>query len=56
MVLKAGKFFGSPFNTERGMKQGNPVSPTIFNILVDSVVRAVLLELCRPQEAKHGFR
>ena len=32
------------------------VSLTIFNIVVDSVVRVVLLELCIPQEAQYGFR
>ena len=31
------------------------VSLTIFNILVDAVVRAVLMEICVPQEAQHGF-
>ena len=38
---------------ERGVTQGDPVSPTVFNIVVDTVVRVVLLEVCRPQEAKH---
>ena len=28
---------------------------TIFNIVVDSVVRSVLLEVCGPQEAHHRF-
>ena len=37
------------------MTQGDPVSLTIFNIVVDEVVRAVLLEVCGPQEEKHGF-
>ena len=37
------------------MIQGDPVSPTIFNILVDAVVRAALLDVYEPQEAKHGF-
>ena len=31
------------------------VSPKIFNIVVDAVVIAVLLEVCGPQEAHHGF-
>ena len=31
------------------------VSLTIFNIVVDTVVRAVLLEVYRPQEAHHRF-
>ena len=55
MVPKAGKFFGQPFWMEKGVTQGETVSPTIFNIMVDTVVRAVLLEVCIPQEAHHGF-
>ena len=44
-----------PVGTERGVTQGNPVSLTNLNILMDAVVRAVLLEICRPQEAHHGL-
>ena len=39
----------------RGATQGDPVSLTIFNILVYAVVRAVLLEVCGTQEAQNGF-
>ena len=52
---KAGKLFGCPFNTERRVTHGDPVSPTIFNIVVDAVVRSDVLEVCGPQEAQHGF-
>ena len=45
VVPKAGRFYGRTFRTERGVTQGDPVSPTIFNILVDAVVRAVLMEV-----------
>ena len=31
------------------------LSPVIFKIVVDSVVRADLLEVCRLQKAQHGF-
>ena len=55
MVPKAGKLFGHLLWTERGVTQGYPVSPMIFNILVDAVVRAVLLEVCGTQEAHRGF-
>ena len=37
------------------MTQGNTASPIIFNIVVDAVVRAVLEEVCSPQEAQHGM-
>ena len=55
VVSKSGKFFGSLFRTERGVTQGDPVSPTIFNIVVDVVVREVLLKSCGPQKSHHGF-
>ena len=37
------------------MTQGDPVSLTIFNIVVGAVVRAFLMEVCGLQEANHGF-
>ena len=37
------------------MTQGDPASPMILNILVDSVVWAVLEEVCSPYEAQHGM-
>ena len=40
---------------ERGVIKGEPAYPPIFNIVVHAVVRAVLLELCRYQDAHHGF-
>ena len=35
--------------------QCDPVSPIIFNIVVDAVVQAVLDVVCIPQEAQHGM-
>ena len=55
LVPKSGKYYGRPFRTGRGVTQGGPVSPAIFNIVVDSVVRTALQEVCEPQEAQHGF-
>ena len=56
MVTKAGKYYGRPFSTVRGVTQGDPVSPTLFNIIVDALFRATLQEICVPQEAQHGFK
>ena len=37
------------------MTQGLLVSLTVFNILMDAVIKMVLLEVCGPQEAHYGL-
>ena len=39
---KAKRFLWTHFVTGRGITRGDPVSPMIFNIVVDTVVRATL--------------
>ena len=39
MVAKAGGYYGEAFKGDRGVTQGDPLSPTIFNVVVDAVVR-----------------
>ena len=39
METKAGEYFGNPFKGYRGITQGNPLSPTIFNVVADTVIR-----------------
>ena len=39
MVARAGGYYRTVFEGERGMTQGDPLSPTIFNVAVDMVVR-----------------
>ena len=51
----AGKFLEGPFGMEQGITQGDKSSPINFNIIVDTVVRTVLLEVCGPQEAHLGL-
>ena len=55
MVPKAVKLYGCHFSTGRGVTQGDLLSLTIFNIVVDSVVRAALLEFFGPKDAQYGF-
>ena len=39
MVTREGGNYGPPFRGERGATQGYSLSPTIFNVVVDSMVR-----------------
>ena len=42
IVPKSGKCLGTAFGTGIEVTQGDPVYPMIFNIVVDTVVQAVL--------------
>ena len=39
MVARAGGYYGKSFKGFRGVTQGDPLYPTMFNVVVDSVVR-----------------
>ena len=39
MVALAGGYYVKPFREERDFTQGDQLSPTIFNVVVDAVVR-----------------
>ena len=38
MVAREGGYYSAPFHKEIRVTQGNPLSPTIFNVVVDAVV------------------
>ena len=38
MVARAGGYYEVAFKGARGVTQGDPLSPTIFNVVVDAVV------------------
>ena len=61
MVAREGGYYGAAFWEERGLTQRDPLSPTIFNVVVDEVVRhrvVVMVEVAeergkRGQEGRH---
>ena len=36
-VARAGRYYGKVFQGARGVTQGDPIYPTIFNVVVDAV-------------------
>ena len=39
MMERVGGYYGSVFQVARGVTQGDMLSPTIFNVVVDALVR-----------------
>ena len=52
MVARAAGYYRTAFGGERGVTQGDPLSPTIFNVVVDAVVRHWVNGLVDEAEAK----
>ena len=52
MAARSGGYYGAAFTAERGVTQGNPLSPTHFNVVVDAVVRHWLEGLQAIKEEK----
>ena len=38
MVTRAGGYYRAPFRGELGVTQGDPLLPTIYNVVLDAVV------------------
>ena len=52
MAERAGGYYGTAFRGDRGVTQGDPLSPTIFNVVVDAVVRHWLMGVVAESEAR----
>ena len=52
-------YFGTAFQPSRGVVQGDIISPTIFNIVCDAIIRAWILQVSpedrREAESRDGF-
>jgi len=55
MVCRATGNYGEPFQGFRGVTQGRPLSPLIFNIMVDAIVREWLRQVLVDRAAKEGY-
>ena len=52
VVARAAGYYGTAFRGDRGVTQGNPLSPTIFNVVVDAVVRHWVNRIVEAANAK----
>ena len=52
MVARAGGYYGTDLRGERGVTQVDPLSPTIFNVVVDAVFRHWVYGVVEEAEAR----
>ena len=55
LVCRAVVYYGGPFQAFRGVTQGGPLSPRIFNMMVDALVREWLRRLLGEETARYGY-
>ena len=51
MVVRVGHYYRSPFKDYQGVTQGDPLSPLIFNMVVDSVIRNWFIMVARKRRS-----
>ena len=55
MVAKADGYFGRPFKGYQGVTQGDPLSPIIFNVVVDAVICHWVMVVTPPEAGTGGL-
>ena len=55
LVCRAAGNYGKPFKAGRGVTQGGPLSPKIFNIMVDAIVREWFRLMMGDEAAMEGY-
>ena len=55
MVFREGHYYGVPFKGSRGVTRGNPMSLTIFNMVVDAFICHWVTLVSREDAALEGF-
>jgi Reverse transcriptase (RNA-dependent DNA polymerase) len=55
MTPKQNKYFGSHFKAKRGIQQGDIILPTIFNIIINAIIRATAEELKNEEKTTIKF-
>ena len=51
-MARAGGYYGKAYKGERGVTQGDPLSPSIFNVVVDAVVQHWVMGVIAEAEAR----
>jgi hypothetical protein len=55
LVCRTGGNYGEPFNAERGITQGGPLSSLMFNVCVNAIVREWLYQMLDEDIARDGI-
>ena len=55
IVAKAGDYYRSAFQLSRGVTQGEPLSPTILNVVMDAVVRHWVAVMAKGADKRSGY-
>ncbi len=55
LACRTGGYYGAVFSAGRGVTQGGPLSPHIFNVVVNAVVQEWLRQSLGKEAARHGL-